>query len=274
MMVVIEQGYRLTLAKLVSVFGLLSAFVFARAAHADDSLLKASISEAFKDARAPVSGTIAGSGGCSSGGCSSGGCSYAQGSYQAYYQGYYEGSYQTTFTNNTTINANASILGSVSKASGSFVIDDPLDPVDKLLYHSFVESPEAKNLYDGIAQLDQNGEAVIKLPDYFDALNGDVRYQLKPISGPMPNLYVKEEEKNNRFTVGGGVSGGKISWQVTGVRHDAYILANPIVPVVEKGPGQLVDKGQYLFPDGYKPVFPLSGLWKRIAALFASGARD
>jgi hypothetical protein len=195
---------------------------------------------------------------------------YSQGYYQAYYQGYYEGSYDTTFTHNTTISANASVLGSVSKASGSFVIDDPLEPQNKLLYHSFVESPDVKNLYDGIVELDENGEAVVTLPDYFDALNGTVRYQLKPVEAAMPDLHISEEEHGNQFAIAGGSPGGKVSWQVTGVRHDPYILANPIIPVVEKGPGQLVDKGQYLDPDGYKPRFPLSGLWQSVARFLLS----
>jgi hypothetical protein len=33
------------------------------------------------------------------------------------------------------------------------------------------------DLYDGIATLDQNGDATIQLPHYFDALNKDPRYQ-------------------------------------------------------------------------------------------------
>ena len=83
--------------------------------------------------------------------------------------------------------------GAISKGSGTFVIDHPLDPKNKLLYHSFVESPDAKNLYDGVATLDSNGEAQIRLPGYFMALNKDFRYQMKPIGAPMPNLYVKDE---------------------------------------------------------------------------------
>ncbi|NQV92954.1 hypothetical protein HQ403_00470, partial [Candidatus Kaiserbacteria bacterium] len=40
----------------------------------------------------------------------------------------------------------------------------------------------------------------------------------------------------------------RVSWQVTGIRHDPYILANPIEVEVEKGPDQLVDKGEYVHP--------------------------
>jgi hypothetical protein len=50
----------------------------------------------------------------------------------------------------------------------------------------------------------------------------------------MPNLYIKSQEKNNQFTIGGGTPGGQVSWQMTGIRHDAYILANPIIVRVLK----------------------------------------
>ncbi len=182
------------------------------------------------------------------------GYGYAQGTYYGYGYGYGQGSYQTTIQGNVLERVNFSVAGDISKASGSFVIDHPLDPKNKLLYHSFVESPDVKNLYDGIVTLDSSGGATVRLPDYFDALNTDVRYQLKPVGSPMPNLHIKTEEKNNQFRIGGGVSGGRVSWQVTGNRHDPYIINNPIIPEVEKGPNQLVDKGEYLYPDAYPSV--------------------
>jgi hypothetical protein len=183
---------------------------------------------------------------------------YSQSSYGGYAQSYYQSTYQTVFTSDTAALDDFDVAGAVSKSSGTFVIDHPLDPANLLLFHSFVESPEVKNLYDGTTLLDGGGEASVRLPAYFEALNKDFRYQLKPIDKPMPNLYVKEEVKNNRFVIGGGVPGGWVSWQVSGVRHDPYILANPIIPEVEKGPEQLAEKGEYLF-DGYeqRAVWPL-----------------
>ncbi len=161
----------------------------------------------------------------------------------------------TTFTKAVTISGNLNVTGNISKSSGSFAIDHPLDPAGKLLYHSFVESPYAMNMYDGVANLNARGEATVALPEYFDALNKDVRYQLKPIGAPMPALFVKEEEHDNHFVIGGGTPNGRASWQITGVRHDPFILAHPIVPEVEKGPNELVDKGEYLFPDAFKRSF-------------------
>ena len=57
------------------------------------------------------------------------------------------------------------VLGHLSKSSGSFKIDHPLDPENKYLYHSFVESPDMKNIYDGVVRLDSNGEAIVLLPE-------------------------------------------------------------------------------------------------------------
>ena len=163
-----------------------------------------------------------------------------------------------TLTKNTAITGGASVIGALSKGSGTFVIDHPLDPKHKLLYHSFVESPDVLNIYDGIAVLDSSGEARVVLPDYFFALNKDFQYLATPIGAPMPNLHLSTVA-HYRFwffgkielAIAGGEPGGKVSWQVTGIRHDPFITANPIVPVVEKGPDQLVNKGEYLFPEFY-----------------------
>ncbi len=161
-------------------------------------------------------------------------------------------------TKASSVVGGVSATGALSKGSGTFVIDHPLDPANKLLYHSFVESPDVKNIYDGIATLDSKGEAVIELPDYFDALNKDFRYLATPIGRPMPELHLKREVSTGflglgaaRFALAGGVPGAKVSWQITGIRHDPYIEANPIVPEVEKTDATLVKKGEYLSPELY-----------------------
>lgn len=166
---------------------------------------------------------------------------------------------QTTITDNTTVTGSASVLGAISKGSGSFVIDHPLDPKNKLLYHYFVESPDVKNIYDGIVSLDERGEATIELPAYFFALNKDFRYLATPLGEPMPNLHLSKEVHKRFFgllgipvlKIAGGVPDGRVSWQVSGVRHDPFILANPIIPEVEKGPDQAVDKGEYVCEECY-----------------------
>lgn len=165
---------------------------------------------------------------------------YGQSSY------YTQSTYQLDFTKNSSVTGNISILGAVSKGSGTFVIDHPLDPENKLLYHSFVESPDVKNLYDGVATLDDDGEATVELPEYFEALNTGFRYQFFPHFEPMPDLYVKQGVIGNRFVIAGGKPGGEISWQVTGIRHDPYILANPVVNEVEKSTSTEAKRGECL----------------------------
>ena len=161
----------------------------------------------------------------------------------------------TTLSGNVNFKQDLNVTGALSKGSGTFVIDHPLDPANKLLYHSFVESPDVKNIYDGVARLNRDGEAVVSLPDYFEALNGsaNARFLLTPIGRPAPHLYVVEETiTNNTFIIAGGPPNARVSWQVTGIRQDPYILANPIVTEVEKGPEELVDKGEFLFPELYE----------------------
>lgn len=158
---------------------------------------------------------------------------------------------QTTLSGSVNFQGNLTITGAISKGAGTFAIDHPLDPTNKLLYHSFVESPEPKNVYDGVVELDKNGEATVALPDYYEALNGteSARFLLTPIGKPAPDLYIKENGiSNNQFVIAGGLPDTRVSWQVTGVRQDPYIKANPIVVEVEKGPDELVDKGEFVWP--------------------------
>jgi hypothetical protein len=73
---------------------------------------------------------------------------------------------------------NVDIQGNLSKSGGTFKIDHPQDPANKYLYHSFVESPDMMNIYNGNITTDANGEATVSMPSYFEAENVDFRYQL------------------------------------------------------------------------------------------------
>ena len=84
-----------------------------------------------------------------------------------------------------------------------------------------------KNIYDGIVELGEAGEAVVVLPDWFEALNETFRYQLTCIGGYAP-VYVAREIEDGRFGIAGGRPGLRVSWQVTGIRHDAYAVAHRI----------------------------------------------
>jgi hypothetical protein len=140
---------------------------------------------------------------------------------------------------------NVNVTGTLSKGGGSFKIDHPLDPANKYLYHSFVESPDMMNVYNGNIVLDSAGEAVVVLPEWFETLNRDFRYQLTCIGGFAP-VYIAEEISGNQFKIGGGKSGLKVSWQVTGIRHDAFAEANRIPVEVDKPADE---QGTYLHPE-------------------------
>lgn len=143
---------------------------------------------------------------------------------------------------------NVVITGNLSKAGGTFRIDHPLDPENKFLLHSFVESPTRLNIYDGMAQLDERGEAVVELPAYFEALNTNYRYQLTALGSAAPSLHIAEEVKANRFKIAGGKAGQKVSWQVTGHRQDKWAQTNPLVVEEEKLDEE---RGFYLHPEAY-----------------------
>jgi hypothetical protein len=139
------------------------------------------------------------------------------------------------------------VQGVVSKSGGSFRIDHPLDPANKFLSHSFVESPDMKNIYDGNVTTDASGSATVTLPDYFAALNRDYRYQLT-VLGQFAQAIVSRKIAGNSFEIRTDKPGVEVSWQVTGIRQDAFAQANPIV-VEESKPAE--EQGLYLFPAGF-----------------------
>jgi hypothetical protein len=151
------------------------------------------------------------------------------------------------------------VNGTVYKNAGGFRIDHPLDPENKYLNHSFVESPDMMNMYNGNVILDSNGEAWVQLPDWFEVLNRDFRYQLTPIGAPGPNLYIAEPIQNNQFKIAGGTAGLTVSWQVTGIRQDPYAEAHRIAVEEDKGE----NKGTYITPEGYGQPAESSTRFKR-----------
>jgi trimeric autotransporter adhesin len=137
------------------------------------------------------------------------------------------------------------VTGALSKSGGSFKIDHPLDPANKYLYHSFVESPDMKNIYDGTVVTDGGGTAVVSMPAWFEALNTDFRYQLTTIGQPA-QAWIASEITNGSFTIKTSKSGVKVSWQVTGIRQDAWANAHRIQVEVDKAQR---DQGHYIHPE-------------------------
>jgi hypothetical protein len=139
------------------------------------------------------------------------------------------------------------VTGNLTKSAGSFKIDHPLDPTNKYLCHSSVESPDMMNIYNGNVTLDAVGEAWIELPEWFEALNHDFRYQLTCIGGFAP-VYVAERIAGNRFKIAGGEPGLEVSWQVTGIRHDLFAEKYRMLVEEDKPDGE---RGKYLCPELY-----------------------
>ncbi|MCP4437478.1 MAG: hypothetical protein GY810_00755 [Aureispira sp.] len=142
----------------------------------------------------------------------------------------------------------------------TFQIDHPKDPENKYLRHFSIESDEVLNVYRGTIAFDQNGEAVVTLPDYFSDINRNVSYQLTPVGAYMP-LFVKEKVKENTFVVGGGQAGKEVSWAVYAERNDLYMQKNPHQRAVEieKREGA---KGTYLMPSLYDQPASKGTLYK------------
>jgi hypothetical protein len=141
---------------------------------------------------------------------------------------------------------NVSIHGQLMKQSGGFKIDHVLDPSNKYLCHSFVESPDMLNVYSGNVQLNERGEATVTLPEWFEVLNEDYVYQLTAIGASAPGLFIAREIYNNSFAIAGGGPSMKVCWQITGVRRDPYAKAHRI-RVEEEKPAS--EKGSLLNPE-------------------------
>jgi len=155
----------------------------------------------------------------------------------------------------TRVGGDLSVSGTLSKGSGSFVIDHPLDPRHKVLRHSFVESPEMLLIYSGRARL-EGGITTVQLPEYFDTLNHPDKREisLTCVNGWSP-LYLSGPITDNRFTVRTAASGDpeqEFSWVVYGVRNDAFARANPIVVEQAKGEGTEFADGTYMHPEAFE----------------------
>jgi len=152
-------------------------------------------------------------------------------------------------------------------ASGTkpFRIDHPIDPENKYLLHYATESPEVLNFYSGKVTLDERGETVVELPDYFASINKDPRYMLTAIGAPMPMLHVAEEISEEAlaageqagpgdapppctFRIAGGVAGGKVSWRVEALRNDLRVRLHG-APVEHEKTGP--ERGKYQHPEYY-----------------------
>jgi hypothetical protein len=98
--------------------------------------------------------------------------------------------------------------------------------------------------YDGVTITDAVGSATVNLPDYFEALKRDFHYQLTVIGQFAPAI-VMQEIRNNQFLIKTDKPNVKFSWQVTGIRQDAYAKAHPFEAERDKSEAE---RGLYLSP--------------------------
>jgi hypothetical protein len=142
---------------------------------------------------------------------------------------------------------NVEITGTLNGMSPQVKMDDPLDPANKYLFHASVGSSEMKNIYDGTVTTDSQGLATVQLPEWFEALNTDFRYQLTVI-GQFAQAIVSGKVANHQFSIRTDKPNVEVSWQITGVRQDAYAKANPLVVEQAK---DARERGYYIHPELY-----------------------
>ena len=166
-------------------------------------------------------------------------------------KGYYgvigEDRYLGTIAGANGVFSNGNLAATGTK---TFQIDHPMDPQNKFLRHFSIESDEVLNVYRGNISFDQNGEALVTLPDYFALVNKNYSYQLTPV-GAFMQLYVKEKINNqNQFVIAGGLPGKEVSWAVYAERNDLYLQKYPQQRTVELEK-RAHEKGKYLMPQLY-----------------------
>ena len=157
------------------------------------------------------------------------------------------GSYAGYFLGELGVQGDAYIYGTMNAESKDFMIDHPADPANKFLRHNSVESSEMMNIYTGNVTTNDKGEATVDLPSWFESLNRDFRYQLTTI-GRRAQAWVAAEVADGKFSIATDSPNVKVSWQITGVRQDAYAKAHPLVVEEDKDPRE---RGFYMHPEFY-----------------------
>ena len=149
--------------------------------------------------------------------------------------------------------------GQINSGEAAVKIDHPLDPASKYLSHSAVVSSDMKTMYDGTVTTDASGQAIVELPDWFEALNRDFRYQLTVI-GQFAQAIVATKVANHQFAIRTDKPNVEVSWQVTGIRQDAWANTHRTPVELDKPDGE---KGFYLHPELYGAAPEQGIIWAR-----------
>lgn len=139
-----------------------------------------------------------------------------------------------TIEGNSIVEGNQNVGGDLNVGgTKNFRIDHPEDPENKYLIHAAIESNEVLNMYSGNVTTDNSGNAIVKLPQYFELINTDYRYQLTVI-GDFVQAIVSKKIKNNTFEIKTDKPNTEVSWQVSAKRNDKYMREHPFDPVRNK----------------------------------------
>lgn len=141
---------------------------------------------------------------------------------------------------------------SASSGVKSFLIDHPLDPANKYLEHSSVESDQRMNVYRGVAVTDAQGYATVPLPSWFSALNEEIQYQLTVVdtvdTADFILTKVVKKFDGRTFRIRTSQPRTEVNWQISGVRHDPTSNYHPLQVEREK---RGHERGRYLQPRAF-----------------------
>jgi hypothetical protein len=149
------------------------------------------------------------------------------------------------------------VNGTLFANAKQFRIDHPLNPEDRYLNHVAIESSERSVVYSGNVECDEAGHATVRLPEWLEALADDFRYQLTCV-GRRSDVYVSEEMRDNAFGIDGGSAGQRVSWQVTGVRHDAWAESHEFFVEEDKPEAE---RGYFRNPEAFGKDITASVQW-------------
>lgn len=140
----------------------------------------------------------------------------------------------------------------VALGNKSFQIDHPLDPENRYLRHYCTESPMPQNSYSGTVTTGEDGRAWVTLPDYFESINKNVKYQLTVVDDAETPSFVQakvgREVRGNRFLIMTSAPRTKVSWRIEADRNDLWVQRHG-APTEKVKPKHL--RGTYQRPELY-----------------------
>ena len=127
-------------------------------------------------------------------------------------------------------NGDVAIAGALSKGSGTFLIDHPLDPTNKTLSYGFTESPRYELIHRGTVQL-SNGKATVNIDNEYGLMSGTFEALVQ--NAEVMSVSIKNSFARVKY---GDISGAEfeieaddlssnefVNWLVIAERADAFV---------------------------------------------------